>query len=141
MTDPKTDPFSGEPPEPNFDMLKWVFSESELAAGLRRYSGDPTLNVKKISEREITQRLPAVGHLRGLKVKTEGTNGPQTFDLVLKETHGSTRTGGPGAGIREVSIYLTLKEHLPVRLPTLIAAHPKGEWLILVHFPPGHRPD
>lgn len=129
-----TDPEKLDPPE-------WAFSESELAAGLRRHTGDPTLIVTNISEREVTQRLPAVGHLRGLQVKTDSANGSQSFDLVLKEPHGSTRTGGPGAGVREVSIYLTLKEHLPARLPTLIAAHPKGEWLIMLHFAPGHRPD
>jgi hypothetical protein len=124
-----------------FRAKSWVFSESELAAGLRRHSGDPTLTISDISEREITQRLPAVGHLRGIQVSTDGTKGPQTFYLVLKETHGSTRAGAAGAGLRESSIYLTLKEHLPVRLPTLIAAHPKGEWMIMVHLPPGRWPD
>jgi hypothetical protein len=148
MTDPELDYPAEDPPDTPITSQNWVFSESELAAGLRRNSGDPTLAITQIRlaitqirEREITQRLPAVGRLRGLRVNTDGTNGKQSFNLVLKETHGSTRVGAAGAGLREVSIYLTLKEHLPVRLPTLIAAHPKGEWLIMIHLPPGRRPD
>lgn len=118
----------------------WPFTHSELSAGLRRYTGDHTLKVLHFSDREITQRLPAVGRLRGIEVQAEGSEGERTFYLVLKEPHGSTRTGAAGAGLREVSVYQTLKEHLPVKLPDLIAAHPRGEWLVLEHLLPGRRP-
>ncbi len=118
----------------------WAFSQAELTAGLRRHTGDPVLAITSMQEREITQRLPAVGRLRGIEVFTKGALGENTFELVVKEPQGSTRAGAAGAGLREASIYLTLKEHLPVRMPTLIAAHPKGEWIILIHLPPGRRP-
>lgn len=120
---------------------KWPFTQSELTVGLRRHTGDPRLVITRISEREITRRLPAVGHLRGMEIQTEGITGKQLFHLVLKENMGSTRAGGAGAGLREMNVYLTLKEHLPVRLPVLITAHPKGAWLVLIHLPPGRLPN
>jgi hypothetical protein len=120
---------------------KWPFTQSELTAGLRRHTGDPRLVIARISEREITKRLPAVGHLRGVEVHTEGISGKTIFHLVLKENMGSTRAGGAGAGRREKNVYLTLKELLPVRLPVLIAAHPKGAWLVLLHLTAGRLPN
>lgn len=123
------------------DPRPWAFTRAELTAGLRRQTGDPALKITKLVEREITQRLPAVGRLRGIVVQAEGVTGEYTFDLVVKEPSGSTRAGTAGAGLREASMYLTLREHIPVRMPTLIAAHPKGNWLILKHLPPGRRPD
>ncbi|MBN2043757.1 MAG: aminoglycoside phosphotransferase family protein [Anaerolineales bacterium] len=119
---------------------KWPFTQSELTAGLRRHACDPRLAVTRIAEREITRRLPAVGRLRGVEVHTQGINGKSLFHLVLKENMGSTRTGGAGAGLREINVYLTLKELLPVRLPVLVTAHPKGAWLLLIHLPPGRLP-
>jgi len=121
--------------------VEWPFSHSELTAGLRRHTGDPTLTILSQQESEISQRRPAVGKLRGMQVQTQGSDGDQSFNLVLKQTQGSTRTGTAGAGLREKSIYQILKEHLPVHLPALIAAHPKGEWLVLAHLPPGRRPE
>ncbi|MFN2145353.1 MAG: phosphotransferase family protein [Anaerolineales bacterium] len=120
---------------------KWPFTQSELTVGLRRHTGDPRLTITRFSEREITRRLPAVGHLRGMEVHTEGITGKQFFHLVLKENMGSTRAGGAGAGLREMNVYLTLKELLPVRLPVLIASHPKGAWLVMIHLPPGRLPN
>jgi hypothetical protein len=123
------------------DPRPWAFTRAELAAGLRRQTGDPALKINKLVEREVTQRLPAVGRLRGIQVEAEGVTGKYTFELVVKEPSGSTRAGTAGAGLREASMYLTLKEHIPVRMPTLIAAHPKGKWLVLKHLPPGRRPE
>lgn len=120
---------------------KWPFNQSALTAGLRRHTGDPRLAVTRITEREITRRLPAVGHLRGVEVHTEGATGKQMFHLVLKENMGSTRAGTAGAGLREVNVYLTLKEHLPVRMPVMIASHAKGEWMLFLHLPVGRFPD
>ena len=136
-------------PTPSVDSLdtylsagrSWPFSSSELAAGLRRFSGDPTLQIVQYYDREVTQRLPSVGKLRGIEVETSGSAGEKTYTLVLKEPHGSTRTGAAGAGLREVSVYQTLREHLPVKIPPLVAAHPRGDWLVLEHLPTGRRPD
>jgi len=119
----------------------WPFTQSELTAGLRRYTGDTALKITGLQARDISQRRPAVGKLRGIQAETVGNSGQQTFDLVLKQTYGSTRAGAAGAGLREISIYQTLKEHLPVQLPALVSAHPKGEWLVLAHLPKGRRPE
>lgn len=119
----------------------WPFSGSELTAGLRRFSGDPTLQIERYYDREVTQRLPSIGKLRGIEVETSGGEGEKRYYLVLKEPHGSTRTGAAGAGLREVSLYQTLRELLPVKIPQLIAAHPRGEWLVLEHLSAGRRPD
>jgi hypothetical protein len=119
------------------DPRPWAFTRAELTAGLRRHTGDPSLRITKLEEREITQRRPAIGRLRGLKVETQGTTGDHTFNLVIKEPQGSTRAGMAGAGLREVSVYLVLGDHLPVRIPTLIAAHPKGDWLVFDQLPLG----
>ncbi|MEJ2484378.1 MAG: aminoglycoside phosphotransferase family protein [Anaerolineales bacterium] len=143
------EPETPKPPEtvrtenesPSDHGLEWPFSHSELTAGLRRHTGDPTLTILSLKESEISQRRPAVGKLRGLLVQTQGNDGQKSFSLVLKQTQGSTRTGAAGAGLREKSIYQILREHLPVHLPELIAAHPKGEWLVLAHLPPGRQPE
>jgi len=120
---------------------EWPFSQSELAAGLRRYTEDPSLTIRDLQAGEIHSRRPAVGKLRGIHVETAGSAGKQNFELVLKQTQGSTRTGAAGAGLREKSIYQTLKEHLPVHLPELIAAHSRGEWLVMAHLPAGRLPE
>lgn len=132
-------PDESTPPEAGSSA--WPFSQSELAAGLRRHAGDATLRITDLQARKISQRRPAVGKLRGIQVQTDGSTGQHTFNLVLKQNHGSTRTGAAGAGLREKSVYQTLKEHLPVRLPAMIAAHPKGEWLVLEHLPDGRQPE
>jgi len=36
----------------------WPFSQSELAAGLRRYTGDPTLTISSLQAGEIFRRRP-----------------------------------------------------------------------------------
>lgn len=123
------------------DPRPWAFTRAELTAGLRRHTGDPSLTITYLEEREITQRRPAIGRLRGLEVKTEGVTGKHQFDFVLKEPQGSTRAGAAGVGLREVSVYLVLGDHLPVRIPPVIASHPKGEWLILHHLGAGRRPE
>jgi len=123
------------------DPRPWAISRSELTAGLRRHTGDPSLRITKLEEREITQRRPAIGRLRGLVATTQGVTGEHTFDLVIKEPQGSTRAGTAGVGLREVSVYLVLGDHLPVRIPTLIAAHPQGDWLVVNHLADGRRPE
>lgn len=141
MTNPEYAARPGEGQDLDKAFKSWPFSQSELTAGLRRHTGDPRLAINAISEREVTRRLPAVGQLRGLEVRAEGITGKQYFHLVVKQNMGSTRAGSAGAGLREANVYLTLKEHLPVRLPVLVAAHQKGDWLVMVHLPPGRLPD
>ena len=124
------------------DPRPWAFTQAELTAGLRRYTGDPSLKITELTGRDITQRRPAIGRLRGLTVKAEGrVAGKHTLPLVLKEPQGTTRKGTAGAGFREVSLYQLLADYLPVRVPKLFAAHPNGDWLVLEMLPPGRLPE
>jgi len=118
----------------------WAFSQAQLTAGLRRHTGDPTLIVNDYYQRDITQRLPSTGRLRGITVNVEGIKGKDIFQMVLKENHGTTRAGNAGAGLREVSIYRILRDEIPVRMPPIFAADPHGNWLLLQHLSPGKRP-
>ncbi len=119
----------------------WAFTQAELTAGLRRFTGDPTLVIKNIESADISHRSPSMARIRGLDVETSGSTGYNTFNLVLKEPQSTTRAGTAGEGLREVSIYRVLGEHLPVRLPKLLAAHPNGNWLVLDRLPTGRRPE
>jgi len=123
------------------DTRPWAFTKSELTAGLRRSTGDPSLQINILRDQEITQLRPAMGRLRGLDVETSGSTGDRSFKLVLKEPKSSSRTGTAGSGLREVSIYRVLSDQLPVRIPELLAAHPKGNWLVLDRLPVGRRPE
>jgi hypothetical protein len=118
----------------------WAFSQAQLTAGLRRHTGDPSLTIDDFYQRDITQRLPATGRLRGITVHTNGTTGKDIHQMVLKENHGKTRVGNAGAGLREVSIYQILRDQIPVRMPPIFAADPNGNWLLLQHLSPGKRP-
>jgi hypothetical protein len=139
MTEPKPAPTSHALPD---DPRPWAFTQAELTAGLRRFTGDPSLKITELTGRDVTQRRPAIGRLRGLAVKAEGrVTGKHTFTLVLKEPHGVTRKGTAGAGYREVALYQLLADYLPVRVPQLFAAHPNGDWLVLEMLPPGRTPE
>lgn len=119
----------------------WPFSPAELTAGLRRHTGDHSLKITGLQDITIPQWRPAVGHIRGVRATCERTAGEQYFDLVVKEPLGSSRAGIAGAGLREVSVYRTLASHLPVRIPQLVASHPKGDWLVLSQTPSGRPPE
>ncbi len=119
----------------------WSFSRAELAAGLRWYTGDPRLVVVEVQEHDIPQRRPSVGRVRGLRAVCQGSKGPVSFDLALKEPQGTTRTGMAGAGRREVNFYRNLVDQLPMRTPQLVAAHPDGEWLALDLLSGGREPE
>lgn len=122
------------------DPRPWAFSRSELMAGLRRATGDPHLQLSTIQDYDIPQQRPSIGRIRGLQVTCESDQGPQTFNLVLKEPQGTTRTGTAGIGLREVSVYQVLVDQLPVHIPQLLAAHPLGDWLVLELLVPGKDP-
>jgi len=120
------------PTTPRFivDPRPWPFTRAELTAGLRAYSGDPTLALTNLEERIIPNRRPSMGRIRGLTATCQTKNGPRAYELVLKEPQGTTRAGTAGAGKRELLFYRTLSNQLPVRVPILLAAHPDGDWLI-----------
>lgn len=119
----------------------WAFSYSELAAGLRRYTEDPTLNILRIEESEIPALRSAMGRIRGLQVQCQSDKGNSVFDLVVKQHFGATRAGTVSAGWRESSLYSTLSDLIPICLPKLLASSPHGEWLILSQLPGGLPPE
>jgi hypothetical protein len=119
----------------------WPFSRSELTAALRRKTGDPSLTITEIIETEVPQRRPAIGRIRGLQVYTHGRTGDHKIDMVVKEPQGSTRAGTAGAGLREVSVYKTLGDHLPIRTPLLLAADSTGAWLVFTLLGEGRLPE
>lgn len=129
------------PPIPSHPLLNdprpWAFTTAELTAGLRRYTGDPTLVITDLSEQEITQRRASMGRIRSLDVNIQGATGQKTFYLIHKEPQSTTRAGTAGQGLREASFYRQLKDHIPVRVPVLFAAHPQGNWLVLERLNPG----
>jgi hypothetical protein len=135
MTNDAFQPFLLSDPRP------WAFSRSELTAGLRRITGDPKLTLDTIQDYDIPKKRPSIGRIRGLQVTCKGEKEEHTFNLVLKEPIGTTRTGTAGVGLREVSVYRVLADQLPVRIPELLAAHPLGEWLVLKLLPPGRDPE
>lgn len=119
----------------------WPFSQAALTASLRRRSGDPSLTLTSIKERDLPGRRPSVGRLRAVQVQAEGTLGKPVFDLVVKEPQGPTRAGAADSGLREVSVYSVLAEHLPVRTPPLAAYHPGGDWLAFGLLADGRPPE
>lgn len=114
----------------------WPFSKADLTAGLRRYSKDLSVQVTEVIPLKVADRRPSIGVVHGLQVKYEGLNGAMTTNIVVKEPRGSTRTGLAGAGRREVGVYQFLAGQMPMVLPTLIAASPSGDWLIMEAVPP-----
>jgi hypothetical protein len=121
------------------DPRPWPFSRSELMAGIRRITRDPKLQLEEIKNYDIPQRRPSIGRIRGLEVTCKGESKNHTYQLVLKEPQGTTRTGTAGVGLREVSVYQILADQLPVRTPRLISAHPLGDWMVMDLLPPGRR--
>ncbi|UCF62323.1 MAG: aminoglycoside phosphotransferase family protein [Anaerolineaceae bacterium] len=110
---------------------EWPFSLADITAGLRRYFEDTSLRVIQIRPKTMPYRRPAIGRVRAMRVEYSTSTGSGTCDLVVKEPRGTTRTGLAGAGRREVGVYRSLTSHLPLPTPTLIAASPIGDWLLL----------
>jgi hypothetical protein len=121
----------------------WAFSRSELTAGLRRYTGDPTLRIVELEEQVIPDLLPSVGRIRGIKVTCQGTTGQYTYELVLKEAlqAGTTRAGTATPGQRETGFYRDLADQVPVRIPRVFAMDPMGSWLVMERLVGGKRPE
>jgi hypothetical protein len=121
----------------------WAFSRSELTAGLRRHTGDPSLRIVDLEEQDLPNLWPSVGRLRGMRVISQGATGEYSFDLVLKEAlqAGTTRAGTTPPGQRESGFYRDLADQVPVRIPQLFALDPMGSWLVLGRLKPGRTPE
>jgi hypothetical protein len=115
---------------------EWPFTSADLTAGLRRYLGEPSLQVSGIEDRAVKGLRPAIGRMRALRVHYDTQAGDGSCSLVVKEPHGTTRTGLAGVGLREVGVYKKLAQHLPFDTPHLIAASPVGDWLLLESLAP-----
>jgi len=114
----------------------WPFSLGDLTAGLRRSYSDLSLRVTDVETVSISRRRPSIGVVRGVQVNYRGHKGEGSCRLVVKEPRGTTRAGLAGAGRREVGVYQFLAGQLPMVVPTLIAASPSGDWLILEEVTP-----
>lgn len=121
----------------------WAFNRSELTAGLRRYTGDPSLRILELEELPLPDLRPSLGRIRGIRVICKGTTGDYSFELVLKETRqsGTTRAGTASPGYREAGFYRDLGDQVPVRIPKVFAIDPMGSWLVMERLRPGKLPD
>lgn len=121
----------------------WPFGRSELTAGLRRKTGDPTLRIVELGETDLPNLWPSVARIRGVKVTCAGSTGDYEYELVLKESlqQGRTRAGTAGPGPREVSFYRHLTDQVPVRIPQVISYDPYGEWLVMNRMEDGRHPE
>jgi hypothetical protein len=108
-----------------------TFPVPELTAGLRQHTADPALSISLLVERDIPFSRPSVGYLRGLQVTCKNKKSRQAYNLVYKQSHGTTRKGLSGAGLREILFYRNLASQVPLATPKLIASHNDGEWLVL----------
>jgi hypothetical protein len=109
----------------------WPFSRADLTAGLRRHFEDHSLQIREVQPLSMATRLPSIGRIRGLEVIYEKGEKVGRCRLVVKEPAGTTRAGLAGAGRREVGVYRSLAEYLPLSTPRLIASSPIGDWLIM----------
>jgi thiamine kinase-like enzyme len=109
----------------------------ELIAGLRRYTKDPGLQIVDIKDQIIPHQRSSMSRIRGMRVFCKSTRGQQIFDLVVKESFGADRAGAPGGGWRERSLYSTMMDYIPIKMPQMVAADPEGQWIILSLLPGG----
>jgi len=119
----------------------WPFSRADITAGLRRRVGDTSLQVTGLNSFTIPDQRPSIGRVRGIVVAYQAQSGTGECRLVVKEPRGTTRTGLAGAGRREVGVYRSLAPHLPMATPSLVAASPSGDWLILEALTQEKTPD
>jgi hypothetical protein len=131
--------------EPNIALINETptqkFSISGLSAGLRQYTGDPSLKITSIQEVDLPELRPARGRIRALSVTYQTLTLEKIIKLIHKEPIGTTRTGTAGVGLREVSLYKFLGNQIPINIPQLYAAHPEGHWLALEFIENGIQSD
>ncbi len=102
---------------------------------------DTSVAVQGVKPLAMPSRRPAIGILRAMEVEYVLGDETQTCRLVVKEPLGTTRTGLAGAGRREVGVYKSLADHLPIEVPRLIAASPVGDWLLMQTFESEREPE
>jgi hypothetical protein len=124
-----------------WERWEWPFTSSDLTAGLRRHLAEPSLQVTEIEDLGVQGLRPAIGRVRALRVHYRTSAGEGRCSLVVKEPHGTTRTGLAGVGLREVGVYQKLAQHLPFETPRLIAGSPVGDWLLLEALAPMADPE
>lgn len=117
----------------------WPFSRADLAAGLRRYYGDPTIWIQMAEPLTLAHLRPSIGRLRGALIRYEGEKEAGTCRLVIKEPQGTTRTGLAGAGRREVGVYRYLASEIPIKSPRMVAASEAGDWMVMEEIQPHRR--
>ncbi|MEE8121511.1 MAG: aminoglycoside phosphotransferase family protein [Anaerolineales bacterium] len=126
---------------PETHAWNWPFSLANLTAGCRRHFKDTSIHVERVEPYPLHNRRPSIGRIRGIKVHFRALAGEQECIFVVKETHGTTRAGLAGAGRREVGVYHSLADHLPLSTPSMITGSPSGDWLILELLPPASDPE
>jgi len=126
---------------PDIHEWNWPFSLANLTAGCRRHFRDTSIYVENIENYPLPNRRPSIGRIRGIKVFYRSADGPGECILVVKEPHGTTRAGLAGVGRREVGVYHSLSDHLPLSTPSMIAGSPSGDWLILEILPTASDPE
>ncbi len=126
---------------PDKQEWNWPFSLANLTAGCRRHFEDTSIHVERVEPYPLHDRRPSIGRIRGIKVHYRASDGPGECILVVKETHGTTRAGLAGAGRREVGVYHSLSDHLPLATPSMITGSPSGDWLILELLPQASDPE
>lgn len=111
-------------------MTAWPFSLAEMAAGLRRYFDD--FSVQVVAVHALPQSGPTADtHLLAVNYVAGGDPTPHTLLCWLKQSRDTSRAGLAGTGAREIGVYRTLAQQLAVQLPALIAAEADGRWLVL----------
>ncbi len=120
-------------------MTDWPFTPFELTAGLRRYLADPSLQVLEAVEEPLALRLNSTP-TRGIGVDVERCGHCEHYSYMVTRPR-PVRYGLPGGGLREAGFYRNITLPLTFALPELVAADPRGAWLILEPYPPYFAPE
>jgi Ser/Thr protein kinase RdoA (MazF antagonist) len=116
---------------------RWPFTISALTAGVRRHLKDFTVEIIEIQSHSIPQQRSSLSSIRGMRVICKTSQGTQTLDMVVKQAFASSRAGSASAGWRERSLYSSMMDFIPIKIPTMVAADQQGEWLVLNLLPGG----
>ena len=97
------------------------FVTAELSAGLRRYLAEPEARVTQVTEYQLAYTSPTA-QVRGVRVQYQARGETLALNGILKER--------PTTGRREIGVYRSLGNLLPVATPALIAVTEGGQWLV-----------
>ena len=126
---------SGKPPA--LDTRAWPFTAAALTAGLRRHFKDPNVLILDITASTIPQQRSSLSMVRGLEVICKTSSGTKKLQMVVKQVASPSSASGAKAGWREHSLYAHMKDFIPLKIPTLVAADPHGEWMVMNLLPGG----